>query len=84
MTHSEQYLDRLNSYIDLDNYPIHEPESQAAIDVVKRGHEMMRIDTLCLFDSIHCIEVSARLSLYKLMSCALMSLLNGTTIPTTA
>jgi len=50
MTHTERHLDRLNSYIDLDKYPIHEPASQAAIDVVKRGHDMMRTDTLCLFE----------------------------------
>ena len=50
MNQTKQTIDRLNSYIDLDKYPIHEPDSQAARQIVKRGHDMMRTDTLCLFE----------------------------------
>ena len=39
MNQTKQTIDRLNSYIDLDKYPIHEPDSQATRQIVKRGHD---------------------------------------------
>ena len=51
MASAYKYLDRLNRYIDLDRYPIHEPDSQAAGDVIESGHAMMARDTLCLFEN---------------------------------
>lgn len=36
----------LNDYIDIDQYPIHELDSEAGLSLVKRCHEMMRVDTL--------------------------------------
>ena len=43
--------DRLNEYVDLDKYPIHELESDAGQALIAQSHEMMERDTLCLLDS---------------------------------
>lgn len=50
MTYTNSHTDRLNRYIDLDRYPIHEPDSRAARELIEAGHAMMARDTLCLFD----------------------------------
>lgn len=50
MTRADMHLDRLNRYIDLDRYPIHEPDGRALRDVIDSGHSMMARDTLCLFE----------------------------------
>ena len=42
-------LERLNFYIDLDRYPLHELDSKDGIALVQAAHEMMSRDTLCLF-----------------------------------
>jgi hypothetical protein len=41
---------RLNFYIDLDCYPIHDLDSQAGQALIKQCHEMMNRDTLCLLE----------------------------------
>ena len=41
---------RLNHFIDLDRYPIHELDSRAGQDLIERAQEMMRTETLCLLE----------------------------------
>jgi len=43
-------LDRLNFYIDLDRYPLHDLDGIAGKAPVRRAHAMMERDTLCLFE----------------------------------
>jgi hypothetical protein len=43
-------VERLNLYIDLDRYPIHEIDNGAGRAVVRRAHEMMACDTQCVFE----------------------------------
>jgi hypothetical protein len=43
-------LDRLNFYIDLDRYPLHDLDGIAGKALVRRAHAMMERDTLCLFE----------------------------------
>ena len=50
MTQLSRHLERLNRYVDLDRYPIHEPDSRVARDIIDSGHSMMARDTLCLFE----------------------------------
>ncbi len=40
-------LDRLNKYVDLQRYPIHELNSVGGRDMIANAHEMMARDTLC-------------------------------------
>ena len=47
---SEPRLDRLNTYIDLDRYPIHELDSSAGQALVAQAQQMMESDTLCLLE----------------------------------
>jgi hypothetical protein len=44
----EPHLDRLNTYIDLDLYPVHEPDSSAGQALIAQAQQMMASDTLCL------------------------------------
>ena len=44
------HLERLDAYIDLDRYPIHELDSQAGKALIAEAREMMQRDTLCLLD----------------------------------
>jgi hypothetical protein len=46
----ESALERLNHYIDLDRYPVHELDSRAGKALVLRAHDMMVRDTLCVFE----------------------------------
>ncbi|HUV21206.1 MAG TPA: hypothetical protein VMZ32_05420 [Gammaproteobacteria bacterium] len=41
---------RLNTYIDLDRYPLHEPDSSAGKALITQAQQMMARDTLCLLD----------------------------------
>ena len=41
---------RLNDYIDLDRYPIHDLDSNAGQALIAQAHEMMDGDTLCLLE----------------------------------
>ena len=50
MTLVTKHLDRLNNFIDLDRFPIHELNSQAGSTLIEQGHDMMAQDTLCLFE----------------------------------
>ena len=43
-------LDRLNFYIDLDRYPIHELDGNAGQALIRQAREMMQRDTLCLLE----------------------------------
>jgi hypothetical protein len=43
-------FDRLNTYIDLDRYPIHEPGSGAGQALIAQARQMMARDTLCLME----------------------------------
>ena len=43
-------FDRLNTYIDLDRYPLHEPDSSAGKALITQAQQMMARDTLCLLD----------------------------------
>jgi hypothetical protein len=43
-------IDRLNFYVDLDRYPIHDLGGSAGKAMVRRAHETMERDTLCLLD----------------------------------
>jgi len=40
----------LDRFVDLDRYPIHELDSAAGQELLDRAHEMMRRDTLVVFD----------------------------------
>jgi hypothetical protein len=40
--------DRLNRYVDLDRYPIHDLSSQAGKRLIDHSHAMMTCDTLCM------------------------------------
>lgn len=42
----EPHLDRLNTYIDLDCYPVHEPDSSAGQALIAQAQQMMASDTL--------------------------------------
>lgn len=46
----EFHLHRLNTYIDLDRYPIHEPDSSAGQALIAQAQQMMASDTLCLLE----------------------------------
>jgi hypothetical protein len=46
----EPLLDRLNTYINLDRYPIHEPDSGAGQALIAQAQQMMESDTLCLLE----------------------------------
>jgi hypothetical protein len=61
MAGSNSQPDKLNRYIDLDRYPVHEPDSRAAREVIAKGHEMMSRDTLCLFEGFLREEAVTRL-----------------------
>ena len=50
MANHSTVLERLNFYVDLDRYPIHELDSNAGKEVVQRAHEMVARDTLCVFE----------------------------------
>ena len=41
---------RLNHFVNLDNYPIHEPESSAYESLIAEGHEMMGSHSICLLE----------------------------------
>lgn len=41
-------LDRLNHYIDLERYPVHELDSPRGREMIAHAHDMMGRDTLCL------------------------------------
>ena len=43
-------FDRLDFYVNLERYPIHDLDGGAAKKLVRRAHEMMARDTLCLFE----------------------------------
>lgn len=55
-------LERLDSYIDLDRYPIHDLDSPAAKALIARAQEMMQQDTLCLLDGFLRASAVAELS----------------------
>ena len=42
--------DRLNAYVDLDRYPIHDLDSAAGRALIAESQAMMKRDTLCLLD----------------------------------
>ena len=46
----EPHLDRLNTYIDLDRYPVHEPESSTGQALIAQAHQMMASNTQCLLE----------------------------------
>ena len=50
MAGSTTIPERLDHYIDLDRYPIHELDSGAGRTLIRRAHEMMARDTLCVFE----------------------------------
>jgi hypothetical protein len=50
MSDNSTALQRLDGYVDLDRYPIHELDSKAGRELVQRAHEMMARDTLCVFE----------------------------------
>lgn len=43
-------VEQLNSFVDLDRYPIHALESATGRSLIRQAREMMRSDTLCLFE----------------------------------
>lgn len=43
-------IDRLNFYVNLDRYPLHDLDGNEGKTLVRQAHEMMERDTLCLFD----------------------------------
>jgi hypothetical protein len=43
-------IERLDYYVDLEKYPLHNLDSQTGRALVRRAHEMMEHDTLCLFE----------------------------------
>ena len=44
------HLERLDTYIDLDRYPIHDLDSPAGKALIAEAQEMMKRDTLCLLE----------------------------------
>lgn len=44
------HLERLDAYVDLDRYPVHDLDSQAGKALVAEAQDMMKRDTLCLLD----------------------------------
>ncbi len=42
--------ERLNDFVDLDRYPIHELDGSAGQALIAQAHEMMDSDTLCLLE----------------------------------
>ena len=43
-------FDRLDFYVNLDRYPLHDLDGSTGKAMVRRAHEMMERDTLCLLD----------------------------------
>lgn len=46
----ENHAQRLNFYVNLDRYPIHDLDSEAGKALIERSREMMNRDTLCLME----------------------------------
>jgi hypothetical protein len=44
------HTERLDTYINLDRYPIHDLDSKAGRDLIADAQEMMERDTLCLLE----------------------------------
>ena len=55
-------LDRLNAYIDLDCYPVHELDSTPGQKLIKDAQAMMRNETICLFEGFLRPDAVSKLS----------------------
>ena len=50
MARPDTDIERLDFYVDLDRYPLHDLDSRTGKALIQRAHAMMQRDTLCQFE----------------------------------